>query len=208
MKKNLLKLLIGIVALILVLIGLFVSSVAWGKNSKMSINPELQKELKSYCKQHGLGEEYCLVVDFSIYSGKDRFFLIDLTNNVIDCSSLCAHGIGKDFDCIVKPKFSNKVGSNLSSLGYYKLGISRKTRQYNLNAIELHGLSPTNSNAYQRGILIHDGLPSKPIIGFPCLPLSQGCFTIPNYMLVHILELKSDYHKPILLYATDSSIFE
>lgn len=208
MKKIFPKLLLGVVIIAVILLVLFISSVAWGKNSKMSINSELRKELLGYCKQHGFCETYCIVVDFSIYSGKDRLFLVDLTNNVIDCSSLCAHGIGKDFDCITKPKFSNKVGSNLSSLGHYKLGISRKTSQYDLNAIELHGLDSTNSNAYVRGILIHDGLPSKPIIGLPCLPLSQGCFTIPSYMLEHIRDLKGDYSKPILLYATDKSIFK
>lgn len=208
MKKPFSKLQSGVAIIIVLLLGLFVSSVAWGKKPKKSINPKLQKELLSYCKKHGLCDAYCIVVDFSIYSGKDRFFIVDLTNNFIDSSSLCAHGIGKDFGCISKPKFSNELGSNLSSLGHYKLGISRKTKQYNLNAIELYGLDSTNSNAYQRGILIHDGLHGKSIVGLPCLPLSQGCFTIPNYMLKHILKLKSDYHKPILLYATDKSIFK
>ncbi|MDE6304542.1 MAG: murein L,D-transpeptidase catalytic domain family protein [Paramuribaculum sp.] len=186
----------------------FVSlSFCWGRNSKTGISPELQTELMRYCKDNSLCYDYCIIVDFSIYSGKDRLFIVDLPNNKILYSSLCAHGIGKDFECIIKPKFSNEAGSNLSSLGHYKLGLSRKTSQYDLNAIELFGLDSTNSNAYTRGILIHDGLPDVKIIGLPCLPISQGCFTIPSDTYKTINDIKEKYSKPMLLYSTQKDIF-
>ncbi len=203
MKKVLKRLAVLSVGLLV----LFATSVAWGRSGETSINSDLCSELKEYCKRNGLDTCYCIVVDFSIYSGKERLFIVDINNNRIDVSGLCAHGIGKSFDCAFKPEFSNEIGSNLSSLGHYKLGVSRKTFKYNLNAIELHGLDLTNSNAYARGILIHNGLPDVSIVGLPCLPLSQGCFTVSDNTLDVILNVKGDAKKPVLLYATDKNIF-
>lgn len=97
--------------------------------------------------------------------------------------------------------------SNLSSLGHYRLGIARKTHKYDLNAIELHGLDSSNSNAYRRGILIHDGMPDIKLIGMPCLPLSQGCFTVTSDAFKEITDLRAESKKPLMLYGTDSSIF-
>lgn len=203
MKKVLRRLAVLSVGLLVFL----ATSVAWGRSSETSINSDLCSELKEYCKRNGLDTCYCIVVDFSVYSGKERLFVVDINNNRIDVSSLCAHGIGKSFDCTVKPKFSNEIGSNLSSLGHYKLGVSRKTSKYNLNAIELHGLDLTNSNAYARGILIHDGLPDVKIIGLPCLPLSQGCFTVTSNAFNKITKRMSESGKPLMIYSTNESIF-
>lgn len=203
MKKIAKRLIIIIVSLTIFI----VVSFLWGRSFKTCINPNLSKELIDYCKKNKLDTNYCIIVDFSIYSGKERLFIVDVQNNRIDVSGLCAHGIGKDFDCIFRPKFSNKDGSNYSSLGHYKLGRSRKTSQYDLDAIELYGLDSCNSNAYQRGILIHNGLPDISIIGLPCVPLSQGCFTVSDYTFDIICNVKSDSGKAILLYATDKNIF-
>lgn len=203
MKKVLKRLAVLSVGLLV----LFATSVAWGRSGETSINSDLCSELKEYCKRNGLDTCYCIVVDFSIYSGKERLFIVDINNNRIDVSGLCAHGIGKSFDCAFKPKFSNEIGSNLSSLGHYKLGVSRNTSKYNLNAIELHGLDPTNSNAYARGILIHDGLPDVKIIGLPCLPLSQGCFTVTSNAFNKITKRMSESGKPLMIYSTNESIF-
>lgn len=203
MKKITKRLIVVILSLTIFII----ISFLWSQSFKTCINPNLRNEIIEYCKKNNLCESYCILIDYSIYSGKDRLFIVDLNNNEILYSTLCAHGIGKDFDCIIKPKFSNEVGSNLSSLGHFKLGISRKTSQYNLNAIELHGLDSTNSNAYARGILIHDGLPNIKIVGLPCLPLSQGCFTVTDETFKVISNLKNDANKPVLLYSSDKSIF-
>lgn len=203
MKKVLKRLAVLSVGLIV----LCVISFLWGRNLEMCINPDIASELRDYCKKNGLCEDYCIIVDYSIYSGKDRLFIVDLSGNEILYSSLCAHGIGKDLDCILKPKFSNENGSNYSSLGHFKSGNVRKTTQYDLNAIELHGLDPTNSNAYARGILIHDGLPDVKIIGLPCLPLSQGFFTVTSNAFNKITKRMSESGKPLMIYSTDESIF-
>lgn len=202
--KTVTKCLLPIIVFLTVFV---ISSFVWSRNFRTCISPNLRVELIKYCKKNNLCVNFCIVVDYSIHSGKDRLFIIDLDSNEILYSGLCAHGVGKDFDCIAKPKFSNEPESNLSSLGHFKLGISRKTSQYNLNAIELHGLDSTNSNAYARGILIHDGLPNMKIIGLPCLPLSQGCFTVTSNTLKEISELKSKCNKPLMIFSTDKGLF-
>lgn len=203
MKKIARLLVIAIISLVIVI----VVSIFWGRNTETSVNAELCSELREYCEKHDLRTDRCIVVDFSIYSGKERLFIVDMVNNRIDMSTLSAHGLGKYVDCIFHPKFSNDPESHYSSLGHYKLGTSRMTSQYNLRCIELYGLDGTNSNAYQRGILIHNGLPDITIIGLPCLPLSLGCFTIPDEKFNAILHVKESAKKPLLLYATNKSIF-
>lgn len=196
------------IALLLIVLAVIVAiSALWGHSFKSKIDPALNAELQDYCVKHNLSKEYCIVVDFSIYSGKDRLFVVNMDKNEIMYSTLCAHGIGKNFDCIVEPKFSNENGCNLSSLGHFKLGKTRKTSKYDLNAIELDGLDKTNSNAYIRGILIHDGLPDIRVIGVPCLPLSQGCFTVSSKAFNVINELKGKCDKPMLIFSTDKSVF-
>lgn len=195
---------------ILILIGfvcLYISSFIWGHAFNDHINSQLRVELEDYCKRNNLSQQYCIIVDFSIYSGKDRLFIVDLECNEILYSGLCAHGIGKDIDCIVNPKFGNENGSNYSCLGHFRIGKKRKTTKYDLNCFELHGLDSTNSNAYSRGILIHDGMPNIKVLGLPCLPLSQGCFTITSNAFGKIDKIIGKSSKSMLIYSTDTSIF-
>ena len=53
-------------------------------------------EAKAYCVSKGFSTNYCFLVDFSIHSGKKRFFVWDFKGDSIKYASLCAHGYGKD----------------------------------------------------------------------------------------------------------------
>ena len=66
---------------------------------------------------------------------------------------------------------------------------------------DLFGLDSTNSNAKERGILIHNGNPEFETFPLPCLPVSKGCFAVSNSMMEHIEVIKKQSDKPILLYA-------
>ena len=52
-------------------------------------------EAKAYCVSKGFSTNYCFLVDFSIHSGKKRFFVWDFKGDSIKYASLCAHGYGK-----------------------------------------------------------------------------------------------------------------
>ena len=164
-------------------------------------------ELKEYCSQKGLSENYAIIVDFNKSSGRHRFFICDLKKQDIISSSLCAHGSGKG-STISEPIFSNEVGSNCSSLGHYQITGRHKMSSTGLPSFRLKGLDSSNSNAMRRGILIHSAkLVSNCRLGiFPFyLPLdkriSSGCFTIDIDMMDIVGDLVDNERKPILLYA-------
>ena len=63
-----------------------------------------------FCKQKGFSQEYCILVDFSIHSGKNRFFVWDFAKDTIKYESVCCHGYGKE-STQKTPVFSNAEGS-------------------------------------------------------------------------------------------------
>ncbi len=111
--------------------------------------------------------EYIALIDLGKHSSEERFYLINLHSGEVD-AFLTAHGRGSDLDNDGWAEtFNNISGSGASSLGAYRVGSryisSSLTRSNcrnerncrNTEAIRLHGLEETNSNALNRGIVIH-----------------------------------------------------
>lgn len=96
---------------------------------------------------------FLTVIDFSQYSGKKRFYLIDMRSGEVEAYKT-AHGSGSDSNHDgYAEKFSNVSGSNASSLGLYRTAETYYGKHgYSLR---LDGLSSTNSNARSRAIVIH-----------------------------------------------------
>ena len=160
-------------------------------------------EIYNYCKDNGYSTEYCFLTDFSKPSGIKRFYIYSFKENKIVHKSLCAHGLGRNYN-IFKTTFSNEKGSYYSSLGKYKVGNLRAMKNPNIlfkEGYNLFGLDSTNSNALERGILIHKGNPEFETFPLPCLPVRKGCFAVSNSMMEHIEDIKTQSDKPILLYA-------
>lgn len=177
-----------------------VESLYWHTN----VNPLDLKQVKKFCHRFGYNEDYYLVCDFGCASGKKRFYLYDLSNGERIMSSYCMHGKGGG-STASKPTFSNKFGSNCSSLGLYALaGIGSHSLK---NSIRLVGLSPSNYNAFARGILIHSARKVSRFHGqshyIPLGRESNGCFTI-EFCALQRLMLTYSLHgkkKRILLWA-------
>ena len=158
-------------------------------------------EIRDYCKKNGYSTEYCFLTDFSKPSGINRFYIYSFKENKIIHKSLCAQGLGVNYN-IFKSTFSNEIGSNYSSLGKYKVGNIRKmSDSFYGKGYTLYGLDSTNSNALVRGILIHKGNLEFETFPLPCLPVSKGCFGVSTSMMEHIETIKKQSSKPILLYA-------
>lgn len=157
---------------------------------------------QNYCKQKGLDAHYCFLVDFSIHSGKKRFFVWDFKGDSVKYASLCAHGYGKN-GTVTKPVFSNTEGSLCSSLGRYKVGI-RSYSKYGIHVhYKLHGQESTNSNAYKRFVVLHSFTPVPEVEIYPMhLPLgmSQGCPVISNQTMTQIDALLKTLKGPVLLW--------
>jgi hypothetical protein len=98
-------------------------------------------------------KKFITVVDFAKHSGKKRFFVINMTSGVVT-QDVVAHGSGSDANNDgIAEKFSNLSGSNASSLGFY-LTAEVYTGAHG-RSLRLDGISPTNSNARPRAVVIH-----------------------------------------------------
>jgi hypothetical protein len=125
--------------------------------------------------------QYLTVIDFSQPSFSRRFYLIDIENQELVMNTFVMHGKNSGFD--VPQKFSNKLNSNQSSLGFYvtKYPYTGK-RGYSLR---LAGLEKEfNSNAEARGVVLHgskfineDRANSKRVersLGCPAIPQEEN----------------------------------
>lgn len=162
-------------------------------------------EALSFSKENNFNTDFCILVDMSIHSGRNRMFIWDFKKDSIDHQSLCAHGAGKDDQKSTgaTPLFSNVNGSLLTSLGKYKVG-ARAASQYGINIhYKLHGLEPTNNNAFERIIVLHSYTPVPNKEMYPVhMPMgwSAGCPVIDNETMRYLDKKLQSVEKPVLLW--------
>lgn len=127
-------------------------------------------------------DDVSIYVDFGIDSSLPRFYVYDNRTKELLSSSKCTHGSGGG-STVFKPVFSNEPNSNCSSLGECKLTHNSKLNNIDMPCIRIRGLSSTNSNVANRGVVIHEApfFADDISIGIP-IPvspyISQGCFGI------------------------------
>lgn len=154
---------------------------------KLSAAKKFLDSNKSY------NQDIVFLINMKVASGKNRFFVVDIKNKKILDKGLVAHGYGKDGSV----KFSNESGSEMSSLGMYKIGESY-TGKFG-KSYKLFGLDKTNSNAYSRAVVLHkhDEVPyaetENEIIR------SQGCPMVNNIFYARLEKILDTSKKPILL---------
>jgi hypothetical protein len=166
------------------------------------VNDVRLAEALAYCRKSGHDTLLACFADMSIHSGKKRFFVYDLQEKRLLKAGLCCHGMGKGSSC-ESPVFSNERGSNCTSLGRYRIG----ERAYSTWGIhihyKLHGLEPSNSNAFSRTVVLHsyDPVPDEEI--WPeHLPMgwSLGCPVVSNSLLRELDILLKRAKRPVLLW--------
>lgn len=118
------------------------------------------------------------VIDFSKSSSKNRFFVIDTQTKKIVYKSLVAHGRNSGYEFATK--FSNKISSYQSSLGFYKTAETYSGKHG--FSLRLDGLEFSNSNARSRAIVIHgaDYVSKEFIKKNGKLGRSLGCPSLPK----------------------------
>ncbi|WP_128331557.1 murein L,D-transpeptidase catalytic domain-containing protein [Apibacter sp. HY039] len=163
------------------------------------------KESYTFCKKNNFNQDFCILIDMKIPSGKNRMFVWDFKKDTIIRNALCAHGMGTgDLKSTEEtPVFSNKDGSYCSSLGKYKLGV-RSYSQWGINIhYKMHGLEPTNSNAYKRVIVLHSYTPVPDNeIAPKHLPMgwSLGCPVTSDPMMRYLDSKLKAQKRPTLLW--------
>ncbi len=189
------------VFLLLVAAGLLLCGITSAATPEESLRDKAHAA-RTFCRANGYNTDYCILIDFGIHSGKKRFFVWDFKGDSILLSSLCAHGYGKN-STTAKPVFSNIEGSYCSSLGKYKIGV-RSYSKWGINVhYKMHGLEPTNSNAFKRIVVLHsfEYVPEEET--YPThLPLgmSQGCPVISNETMRSVDKLLQKQDKPLLMW--------
>lgn len=159
-------------------------------------------EAKTYCTKNKLNTDFCFFVDFSIHSGKNRFYIYNFKTNTITNSGLVCHGVGKN-STAQQAIYSNESGSNCSSLGKYKIG-KRAYSNWGIHVhYKMHGLESGNSNAFKRQIVLHayeyisetETFPSHLTMGW-----SQGCPVVANGLMTKIDALLKKAKQPTLIW--------
>lgn len=168
------------------------------KNSKpvYSYEEKLKSEITEIRSFLGKTSKYnsdvIFLLDMKIESGRNRFFIYDLKHNKLLDKGLVGHGSGSETGIYGKLKFSNTKNSNCSSLGKYAIGGSYSGRFG--KAYKLYGLDETNSNAFDRNIVLHkySDVPFEEQLNPICNSL--GCPMV-NEKFFKIIEKKIDNSK-------------
>lgn len=166
---------------------------------------EKATEALAFCKKNGYNTDFCILIDMKIHSGRNRMFVWDFKQEKVEHEALCAHGCGRGNNRSTggKPVFSNTDGSLLTSLGKYKLG-ARAPSQYGIKIhYKMHGLEPSNNNAYKRIIVLHSHTPVAAREIFPLhLPMgwSFGCPVTDDTTMRYLDKKLKASKKPVLLW--------
>ena len=153
--------------------------------------------IRNYVETGNYNTTVCFLIDMRMSSGKKRFFVYNLEKDSVEMAGLVTHGSGSD-KAGSAVFFSNVTGSNCTSLGKYKIGKSYNGK-FGL-AYKLYGLDKTNSNAFERFVVLHSHscVPESEI--FPAaICESWGCPTVSPAFLQSLKKYIDHSEKPILL---------
>ena len=159
--------------------------------------------LLAYAKQNKYNTSTCFLVDMSIGSGKNRFFVYDLKKKAVVDAGLVAHGrCNKDW--LSGRQYGNQVGCGCTSLGKYKIGYPYTGRFG--RAYKLYGLDTTNSNAFKRYVVLHPytAVPNDEVDPLPICQ-SDGCPMVAAAFLQKLGKIIDQSPQPILLYIFDKN---
>ena len=122
-------------------------------SSKDKLDSQIKEIKKVIQGNPKYNKEIAFFIDMKIPSGKNRFFVYDLKKDITIDQGLVAHGSGSETGIKGKLKFSNTNNSLATSLGKYYISNSYIGRFG--KAYKLYGLDKTNSNAFDRAIVLH-----------------------------------------------------
>jgi hypothetical protein len=154
-------------------------------------------EAKIFVTKKGYNNETCFLIDMALPSGSNRFFIYDLKKDTIQNAGLVAHGNCFQY-WLEGRKYNNVVGGGCTSLGKYKIGIPY-TGKFGYS-YKLHGLDSTNSNAFERTVVLHSHscVSETEISDEICQ--SNGCPTVALGFLQNLKTIINSSKKPVLLW--------
>jgi hypothetical protein len=196
--------------LILLLFAGLVSCAQFSTDATPSVKDYTAKhtEALAYCKANKFNEEYYFLIDMSVHSGRNRFYIVDFKQNKIIEQNVVTHGscdVPTDYtDKWSKARYSNKDGSHCTSLGKYKIG-SRDSSKWGIKVkYWLHGLDASNSNALARVVVLHSWDAVADTEVYPHYsPLSWGCPAVSDNFMRKLDTRLQATKKPVLLWIVE-----
>ena len=155
------------------------------------------KLARDYIKRKNFNDQYCFLIDMSLPSGQNRFFIFDLKKDSLKNASLVTHGNCFEY-WLEGRRYSNVVGSGCTSLGRYRIGNSYYGKfGY---SYKLYGLDTSNSNAFERTVVLHGHscVSETEVVDDICQ--SNGCPTVNPNFLTELKGIINNSRKPLLLW--------
>lgn len=172
-----------------------------------TLGPELYKELDlsakglssgafntavqgfSHLKEQGVlaNRDLLTIVDFSQSSRKKRFYLIDIKRKELLVNTYVAHGKNSGVD--MANSFSNVLGSEKSSLGFY---VTKETYTgKNGFSLKMKGVDEGfNDNAEERAIVVHGAdYVNAGRVNAAYMGRSQGCPALPREDYIKVIDM-------------------
>ena len=162
------------------------------------------KHIKDFAKKNTYNQEIAFMIDYSVHSGKNRFFVVNLKTDSIIYKALVCHGSCKDKqvnDNDFATEFSNKSGSLCTTLGMSLIAQRAYSTWGSNYKYWLDGLEEGNKNMRSRVVVLHswEGVPDEEIYPKP-LALSWGCPTVSIDFLATLDGVLKE-NKKVLLYS-------
>ncbi|MCQ2147248.1 MAG: murein L,D-transpeptidase catalytic domain family protein [Bacteroidales bacterium] len=179
----------------------------YGNKQYQTVEERADRALK-YASRNGLNQNYCLLLDYSIPSGTPRLMLWSFAENKVVYKAHAMHGPGNG-STAEHPVFSNKPGSNCSSLG--KFEVTKEHGNVNKTGFYLRGREFSNSSARLRGIMLHGSRWVDVNQWRKYIPLNTksclGCVTVSSKEMKYLYNLieKENDHLLLWSYCSESS---
>jgi hypothetical protein len=156
---------------------------------------------RQFCSAHSFNTKICFLIDMSIESGRARFFVYDMRADSVLITGLVTHGRCSQ-NWLTGRKYGNTVGCGCTSLGKYRIGNSYSGK-FGL-AYKLYGLDSSNSNAYNRFVVLHSMqcVPENEVSPYPICQ-SDGCPTVSPGFLKELAAVIDAGNHPVLLWIYD-----
>lgn len=162
------------------------------------------KKIKDFAEANGYNQKIAFMVDYSIHSGSNRFFIVNLETSTISKRALVSHGSCKDDDrndADIVTNFSNKSGSLCTTLGMSVMA-DRAYSKWGANyKYWIDGLEEGNKNMRSRVVVLHswEGIPDEEI--YPeAVAMSWGCPTVSIAFLAELDKILKQ-ESNVLLYS-------
>ncbi len=169
-------------------------ALASGSREKMQLKAA---EARTFIEKYHYDQSVCFLIDMSLPSGQNRFFVYDLQKDTLENSGLVTHGNCNRY-WLDGRKYDNTVGCGCTSLGKYKVGNSYSGK-FGL-AFKLYGLDKTNDKAFARYVVLHSHscVPEIEVKDEICQ--SNGCPTVAPGFLQQLKPIINTSKKPVLLW--------